>query len=174
MSGPLAWEQPWRLFTHIFLHADASHALWNGVSMMVFAVPLVLDLGYRITAALYLISGALGGMTGMLGVPDGVVLIGSSGAVAGLFGAWLSITLLRARSSPQPRRARIRIVGVGLLVLPSLLTPTTSTGERISIGSHLGGMAAGLCAGTLLVGLGHLPAPKLEDEEDVEEPEEGG
>ncbi len=172
VSGPLVVEQPWRLVTHVFLHADPSHVFWNGLSMVIFAVPLIIDLGYPITAAIYLAGGVLGGIAGALGVPDGVVLIGSSGAVAGLFGAWIAITLLRARASPLPRLARIRVVGIALLVLPSFLTPTTSTGEPISVGSHLGGLAAGLAAGILLWSLGYVTVQKQEDEEKVDELDE--
>jgi len=153
--------QPWRLLTCIVLHSGPSHLFWNGVSMMVFAVPLILELGYLPAAAIYLAGGLLGGIAGALAVPDGVVLIGSSGAVAGLFGAWVAITLLRARVAPLPRHAGIRVVGVALLVLPSLVTPTTSTGTPISVGAHLGGMVAGLAAGIVLWLLGRVPMPSV-------------
>jgi len=172
VAGRLALDEPWRFVTSLFLHADSSHVFWNGVSMIVFAVPLILELGYPIGAAIYLAGGVLGGIAGALVVPEGVVLIGSSGAVAGLFGAWIAITLLRARASPLPRQSRIRVVGIALLVLPSLVTPTTSTGEPISVGSHLGGLAAGLAAGALLWGLGYVTGPRREEEQEAEGEEE--
>lgn len=177
VAGRLAWEEPWRFLTSLLLHSGPSHLFWNGMSMIVFAVPLILDFGYVTTAVIYLAAGVLGGLAGVMAVPDGVVLIGSSGAVAGLFGAWLSITLLRARAAPLPRRSRIRVLGVALLVLPSLVTPTTSSGEPVSVGAHLGGLAAGLAAGVILWHLGYVTVPVRRPEwptEDDEEDEGGG
>lgn len=159
VAGPLVAKEPWRLLTHLFIHSGPSHAFWNGLSMMVFAVPLIMELGYGVTATIYLAGGVAGGIAGSLMVPEGVVLIGSSGAVASLFGAWISITLLRARVTPLPRQAVVKIVGVALLVLPSFLSPATVSGEPISVGSHLGGLAAGLAAGAILWGLGRVPLP---------------
>ena len=101
-------EQPWRLLSSLFIHADLSHVFWNGLSLLVFAVPVILDVGYLGAAVIYLAGGVVGGITGAMAVPDGVVLFGSSGAVSALFGAWIAITLLRARQSGLPRRARIR------------------------------------------------------------------
>ena len=43
-----------------------------------------------------------------------------------------------------------RWVGVALLVLPSLLSPTTPDGKSVSIAAHLGGLAAGLALGAAL------------------------
>ena len=34
-------SQPWRLVTSLAVHSSFPHALWNGVSMLVFAVPLI-------------------------------------------------------------------------------------------------------------------------------------
>lgn len=170
VAGPAMEDEPWRLFTSLFLHADLSHVFWNGVSMIVFAVPLILELRYTVTALIYLAGGILGGVAGVQFVPDGTVLIGSSGAVAGLFGAWVAITLLHARTTLLPRRARHRVLGVAFLVLPSLITPTTSTGHPVSVGSHLGGLAAGVLAGVILWSLGFVrvsPRPKEEHEHEA-------
>ena len=42
-----------------------------------------------------------------------------------------------------------RPAGIAMLALPSLVTPETSTGERISVAAHVGGLAAGLGLGIL-------------------------
>jgi len=147
-------EQPWRLLTSLFVHADPAHVLWNGLSMIVFAVPVVLGIGYLRAAAIYLVGGALGGVAGAWAVPGGVVLFGSSGAVSALFGAWVAITLVRARHDGLPHRARMRVLGVALLILPSLMTPISSSGRAISVAAHLGGLAGGLAAGLLALGAG--------------------
>jgi membrane associated rhomboid family serine protease len=140
-------RQPFRLVTSLFLHADPSHALWNGVSMLAFAVPLIVRQGYLRTSAIYLAAGIAGCLASLATTTAGTVTIGSSGAVAGLFGAWVADALLRAREHPMSRRARIRTAGIALLVLPSLLQPATPSGDAISVASHLGGLAVGLALG---------------------------
>ena len=137
----------WRLLSSLFLHADPQHALWNGLSMLVFAVPLIERAGWARTVAVYLAGGLLGSVAALATSEPGTVTIGSSGAVAGLFGYWVAATILRARRAPLPRRGVLRAIGIGFLVLPSLLTPTTVGGDRISVAAHLGGLAAGLLCG---------------------------
>jgi membrane associated rhomboid family serine protease len=142
-------SEPWRLLTSLFLHADVEHVAWNALSMIAFAVPLIVALGYGRTIAIYAVSGIAGGLAALAATPAAVT-VGSSGAVAGLFGAWLARTLRRARRKPPTTKALLRTVGVGLLVLPSLLSPTTADGKSVSIAAHLGGLAAGLALGASL------------------------
>jgi membrane associated rhomboid family serine protease len=118
--------------------------------MLVFGVPLIERFGWARTAAVYLGSGVLGGVAALATSDPGTVTIGSSGAVAGLFGCWVVLTIRGARRAPLARRGVLRAVGIGLLVLPSLLTPTTIGGERISVAAHLGGLVAGLLLGSAL------------------------
>lgn len=141
--------QPWRLLTSLFLHADVEHVAWNALSMIAFAVPLIVALGYGRSLAIYVVSGIAGGLAALAATPAAVT-VGSSGAVAGLFGAWLARTLMRARRKPPTTKALLRTLGIGLLVLPSLLSPTTSDGKSVSIAAHLGGLAAGLALGAAL------------------------
>jgi membrane associated rhomboid family serine protease len=128
--------EPWRLVTSLFLHADPSHVLWNGLSMLVFAVPLLVRLGLPRTALIYLAAGTGGGVAAVAFANPGVVIIGSSGAVAGLFGAWIVLTLRASRRLVLGWRARVRTLGIALLFLPSLLNPTTSAGRPGSVSSH--------------------------------------
>ena len=62
-------------------------------------------------------------------------------------GAWVASTLRRARRAPLPRRAWLRGIGVGLLVLPSLLTSVGPDGRAISVEAHLGGLLCGALIG---------------------------
>jgi membrane associated rhomboid family serine protease len=161
ISGVTA-SQPWRLLTSLFVHSGPSHALWNGLSMMVFAVPLIGTVGHARAAAVYLGAGITGGLAAVAMAPEGVVIVGSSGAVAGLFGAWLAINLLQARHRALTRRALVRVIGVGLLVLPSFVSPTTSAGTTVSVESHLGGLLFGLAVGIWL-GLSAPPDERVDD-----------
>ncbi len=145
-------EEPWRLISALLLHVDFSHAIWNGVSMLVFAMPLLAYVGYLRTGTIYLAAGIGGAFTALGLAGDGQLIVGSSGAVAGLFGAWIVIALSRTRRTSMPRRARIRTVGIALLVLPSLLSPINSKGHRVSVSSHIGGLATGMVIGAAISG----------------------
>jgi rhomboid protease GluP len=142
--------QPWRLVTSMVLHADVMHALANGASMMVFGLPILARLGTARTALIYFAAGVGGALTALALAEAGTRIIGSSGAVAGLFGAWIVLTLARAKLADLPGRARLRTVGVAMLFLPALLSPVSSSGHPVSIGSHLGGLATGIAVGALL------------------------
>jgi len=146
LAGRTAVE-PWRLVTSLFLHSDPLHAFWNGASMLAFAVPLLTQLGYARTALVYFASGIGGGITALQFARAGTLIVGSSGAIAGLFGAWLVLTLGRIHLEPLRARARIRTLGIAMLVIPSLLSPITSTGHPVSVSSHIGGLVTGAVIG---------------------------
>ena len=78
------------------------------------------------------------------------MIVGSSGAVAGLFGAWVVLTLRAARHATLGWRARVRTLGIALLFLPSLINPSTSDGRPVSVSSHMGGLLTGMTVGALL------------------------
>jgi membrane associated rhomboid family serine protease len=145
-------NEPWRVITSLFLHSTPSHAFWNAVSMLVFAVPMIGYVGYARTAAIYLVAGTGGAMSAWYFSEPATLTIGSSGAVAGLFGAWIVWTIRRAPRGQLSWRYRIRTLGIALLVLPSLLSPTSSSGNNISISSHLGGLLTGMFLGALISG----------------------
>jgi membrane associated rhomboid family serine protease len=166
IGGSLS-DEPWRLLSSLFLHSGPSHVLWNGLSMLVFAVPLLSRLGYGRTGLIYAASGLGGGFAAVSFAPPGALIIGSSGAVAGLFGAWVVLTLRQSRHEPLGRRARFRTLGVALLVLPSLINPTTAAGRPVSVSAHLGGLFTGMLIGAVLsLGMAH---PAGTDDEDDEE-----
>ena len=162
----VAADQPWRLISYQFLHSDPKHVLGNGLSLLAFSVPLAGAFGLPWTALIYLLSGIAGGIAAVAAYPGSTVTVGSSGAVAGLFGAWLVGAIRRARRAPQTRRARLRLAGIGLLALPSLVIPETASGERISVAAHLGGLAAGVALGIFVAARTHPPQdPTIQPED---------
>jgi len=167
LLGGASLEQPWRLVTSLFLHSGPAHALWNGVSTLVFAVPLLGSLGLARTGLVYFVSGVGGGLAALQFAAPGTLIVGSSGAVAGLFGAWVVLTLRRARRASLGRRERIRALGIALLVLPALVRPVTAAGEPISVSSHIGGLVTGMLIGAFLsAGLAPPEEPLDEGGED--------
>jgi membrane associated rhomboid family serine protease len=152
VAGGASFVEPWRLVTYAVVHSGFSHVLWNGLSMVVFAVPLLVGLGLRRTSWIYAAAAVGGGVAAALLTEPGRFVIGSSGAVAGLFGAWIVLSLRDARRTSLSWRARVRVLGIALLVLPSLLSPTTAEGRRVSVSGHLGGMATGMAIGAAISG----------------------
>jgi membrane associated rhomboid family serine protease len=165
-------EQPWRLLSSLFVHSGPRHVLANGLGFAVFVVPLTATLGGARSAWIYLASGIGGGIGAVAFAPSHVTIVGSSGAVAGLFGAWIVVRWRQSRGADFVARHRIRTLGIGLLVLPSLLNPSTASGDPISIGSHVGGMLTGMVIGGLL-SLRRAPdpdRPDLDVDEAAEDP----
>ncbi|HRN62821.1 MAG TPA: rhomboid family intramembrane serine protease [Luteimonas sp.] len=90
-----AWADPqrWlRLFTALFLHADWAHLLGNLVFLLIFGLPAERVMGPWRLLALFCLGGTLANLFAALviGIPDRLI-IGASGAVSALIGAYLAL-----------------------------------------------------------------------------------
>ena len=102
LSGGLdsveAWRQAiadgsvLRLFSALFLHADWIHLLGNLVFLLIFGLPAERVMGGWRILALFLLGGAMANLAAVLaiGAPDRVI-IGASGAVSAVIGAYLAL-----------------------------------------------------------------------------------
>ena len=81
-----------RLFSGLFLHADWIHLLGNLVFLLIFGLPAERTMGGWRFLLLFLLGGAFSNLAAVLaiGAPDRVV-IGASGAVSALIGAYLAL-----------------------------------------------------------------------------------
>jgi membrane associated rhomboid family serine protease len=81
-----------RLFSGLFLHADWIHLLGNLVFLLIFGLPAERTMGGWRLLLLFLLGGAFSNLAAVLviGAPDRVV-IGASGAVSSLIGAYLAL-----------------------------------------------------------------------------------
>lgn len=88
------WEQRrWpTLFTALFLHADWAHLLGNLVFLLIFGLPAERAMGPWRLLVLFLAGGAIANLATalMIGTPERVV-IGASGAVAAIIGAYVAL-----------------------------------------------------------------------------------
>jgi rhomboid protease GluP len=130
----------WRFVASIFLHAGFDHLLFNSFAIFIFAPPLERLLGKWRFTLLYLGSGIAGNVFSILisaMLSDaGTISVGASGAVYGLYGAYLAILLYRKEMlDPQSRKTVQIILVIG--VIYSLLIP------HINLYAHLGGLAGG-------------------------------
>ncbi len=102
LSGGLATPQAWvgalrdgsglRLLTALFLHADWAHLLGNLVFLLIFGLPAERTMGPWRFLVLFLLGGAVANLAAVLsiGSPDRVI-IGASGAVSAVIGAYLAL-----------------------------------------------------------------------------------
>lgn len=130
--------EPWRYVTSIFLHAGWDHLLFNAFAILVFAPPLERLIGHIRYTAFYLLAGILANAfsAAVHAGADYRLAVGASGAVYGVFGAYLYIALYRKRAMDEASRKTVYwILLIGLLY--SLIYP------RIDIWAHAGGCLAG-------------------------------
>ena len=102
LSGGLDSLQAWRdafadgsvlrLFSALFLHADWSHLLGNLVFLLIFGLPAERVMGGWRVLLLFLLGGAVANLAAVLAIdsPDRII-IGASGAVSALIGAYLAL-----------------------------------------------------------------------------------
>ena len=102
LSGGLAPPANWmtylregrvlRLFTALFLHADWAHLLGNLVFLLIFGLSAERAMGAWRLLALFLMGGAVANLAAAIaiGTPDRLI-IGASGAVSALIGAYLAL-----------------------------------------------------------------------------------
>ncbi len=141
------------LFTALFVHAGWTHAGLNALAALAFGVPVARMTGSgargaAVFFAFYVVCGVLASLAYAAVAPDGL-LVGASGAIAGLMGAASRVAPgdPAARLAPLTSRPVVGM-GIGWLVV-NLLIALTGVGLGPSIGpvawqAHLGGYAAGL------------------------------
>ncbi len=129
--------EPWRYVTSIALHGGWDHLLFNSFSIFVFAPPLERLLGHFRYLIFYLLAGIAGNVLSAF-VHAGSIhgAVGASGAIYGIFGAYLYMALFHKRILDESSRKTVyMILAFGLIY--SVITP------RIDIWGHVGGGIAG-------------------------------
>jgi membrane associated rhomboid family serine protease len=154
---PLPWLPDWAtLFTYAFLHADWLHLLSNMLFLWVFGDNIEDALGHAKYLLFYLACAALAALTHLVFNLDGNgPLIGASGAVAGVMGAYVLLY-------PHARVFVLaRIVWLIPLPLPAfwmlgfwlasqIFYLVIGAGGAVAWWAHIGGFAAGIVLAPLL------------------------
>lgn len=130
---PLTRLEPWRMITALFVHSQGSifHLLFNMYSLFIFGPILERMLGKVRFLALYLLSG-LGGSVAVLLLAPLTPVVGASGAIFGLLGAFFVIQRRLGGSNIQ----LLVVIGLNLVIgfIP---------GFNIAWQAHVGGLVAG-------------------------------
>ena len=138
----------WRLLTALFLHQGWLHLLFNLFAIYILGPSLERVIGSIRFAFAYLVSG-IGSTAGvvvltLLRVVKPGDLVGASGSVMGIVGAWAGF-LVRHRHIPEARRRLLNIFLIIVLeIVFDVLTPEVSTS------AHLCGLVTGFIIGLYL------------------------
>ena len=138
----------WRLLTALFLHYGLAHLLFNLFALYILGPPLERAIGSLRFAVAYLISG-IGSTAGVVALTlvkmiHPAELVGASGSVMGIVGAWAGF-LVRHRHAWQARqRLRNILMIIVIQVVFDISTPEVSTS------AHLCGLVTGFLVGLYL------------------------
>jgi membrane associated rhomboid family serine protease len=129
----------WRLITAAFLHYGPIHLGMNMLALWWLGSPVEAALGRARYVLLYLAAG-LAGSTGALILNPNSVTVGASGAIFGVLGA-LFVLEYQATGRLMGQAMTLIVINIAF----SFAVP------NISIGGHLGGLAAGVLGTVALV-----------------------
>jgi membrane associated rhomboid family serine protease len=135
----LAHGEWWRLITAAFLHYGPLHLGMNMFALWWLGQPVEAALGRVRFTVIYFVAG-LAGSTGALLLSPNEVTVGASGAIFGILGS-LFVLEYHATGRLMGQAMTLIVINIGF----SLAVP------NISIGGHLGGLAAGVLSTVALV-----------------------
>ncbi|TFD78309.1 rhomboid family intramembrane serine protease [Cryobacterium fucosi] len=138
-SYPANFE-PWRMLTTALVHGSILHVALNMYTLWIFGQILEGMLGRGRYLALYVLSGLAGSLGVLFLSNPGVPVVGASGAIFGLMGAFLVIQRRLGGNSTQ----LLVLVGINLVIgfIPGL---------GIAWQAHVGGLIAGAVVGSIYV-----------------------
>ena len=138
----------WRLFTALFLHGGFLHLGFNLFALYVLGPPLERSIGTMRFLACYVLSGlaSSAGVVALtiLGLVQVSQVIGASGCIMGIVGAWAGF-LLRHRHAPL---AKQRLANVALIVAIQIAFDLST--PQVSMAAHMWGVVAGFFLGLIL------------------------
>ena len=140
-AGQAPYE-PWRMLTSVFTHSPGFifHILLNMYTLWIFGQILESMLGRARYVTLYLTTGLAGSVGVMFLSSPTTAVVGASGAIFGLLGAFLIIQ----RKLGGNTTSLLILVGINLVMgfLPGL---------NVAWQAHLGGLIAGVLLGLVFV-----------------------
>ena len=126
----------WRLFTSFFVHVDLLHLFSNMISLLIFGSYVELSFSRYKFVVIYFISGFLGSLFTIFFLPLNAISLGASGAIFGLIGAALSISIVE-RNTP--------LIILGLVY--ALYFVISSFAPGINYFAHIFGLLGGFVTG---------------------------
>ncbi|MGY6536588.1 MAG: rhomboid family intramembrane serine protease [Pararhodobacter sp.] len=149
-TGPVQGVPALQMVSYIFLHADILHLAGNMLALWVFGNNVEDSMGHLRYAVFFILCGIAGALAeGVLSAVPEVPVIGASGAIAGVMGAYLllhpraRVLVLIAFRFPVLVPASV-FVGFSIFVdIVSALAPDPDSTMLVAWWAHIGGFAAG-------------------------------
>lgn len=135
---PLTAAEPWRMITSLFVHASVLHILFNMYSLFILGPEVERMVGRARYLTLFMLSG-LAGSVAVLFAAQNSIVIGASGAIFGLFGAYFVI----ARHLGGNSRQLVIVIVINLVI--GFVLP------HIAWQAHVGGLLVGALVALVLV-----------------------
>jgi len=134
----------WRLITHQFSHWSFFHLFFNMYALAYIGLLVEHNLGFKKYICAYLISGVCGGLVSLLYHESGY-MTGASGAIMGLFGAFLALLTSKVF---ERNATKALLISTGIVVLLMLINGAFK--KNVDNAAHIGGLVAGFISAYLL------------------------
>ena len=147
--------QYWRLLSSMFLHAGLLHVGFNSYALWLFGSAVEGVFGRARFLAIYFVTGLVAGASSYAFGATQALGVGASGAIFGVFGAFVAYYYRRRHLALASANLRSAITIVLLNVFLGLSIP------GIDLRAHIGGFVAGLAAGVVSDEVGPLDLRRL-------------
>lgn len=134
----------WRYISAMFLHGDIYHIVYNMLFLWVFGAGVEKRFSGFTYLGIYFLSGITGGIVSQMFSEPNVVAVGASGAIYGLLGALIAISMTNKEKLIQNRSKNL-----WLFFLIGIIMSVNS--ENIDVMAHIGGFIGGIVITALLV-----------------------
>jgi membrane associated rhomboid family serine protease len=139
----VASGQFWRLFTAMFLHAGILHIALNAYFFYLFGRTVEGSFGRTWMVVIYMVSGFVASVASYAFGPVSTLAVGASGAIAGVFGAFIAYAYRRRHMAMHAANLRMALTVI-------VLNAVIAFGYRaIDWRAHVGGLVAGFVIGYL-------------------------
>ncbi|MBI4723590.1 MAG: rhomboid family intramembrane serine protease, partial [Rhodomicrobium sp.] len=133
-------KEYWRFIAYAFLHANVLHFALNMLCIAAWSGLLEKRLGATYFILVYLASAIGGGVASLYGHPGPFLTVGASGAISGIVGGLLCLTIL----GKLQLSAQFFVITIGINAALAARVP------NVDWMAHLGGFTAGVAACALL------------------------
>jgi len=141
-------QEWWRLVTPQLLHAGWFHYLTNLTVLLSTGVTLEVLWGHVHWMLIYNISGVFGTLVSSAALPD-KLMVGASGALCGLIGAWLAFIAITWNQT-LPADVKARNSQMCSVLVSILIIIASSNIPLMDAAAHLGGLIMGMALAAIL------------------------
>jgi membrane associated rhomboid family serine protease len=151
--------QLYTLFTSMFLHGDFFHILGNMIVFLFMGIAFEQRIGWKNFLAIYLITGVCGALAhSFVNLGSDILLIGASGAIFGILGAFAYSYPRDEVVMPIPlgiimifRRIKVMYAAVLFAVMETVIV-VLGASDNTAHFAHLGGLLSGVVIAALIIG----------------------